>query len=363
MPNLAAAKGAFGMKAIDILLAVLVATIWGLGFTLAKFGLGQFPPMLLMALRFTLTAIVLVWFVKPPWRLTGWIFLIALISGTIQYSLTFNGLVRLDASTAVLIIQLEVPFAALLATLFLREHFGWHRFVGLLLAFGGIILIVGEPRATPDLVGVLFVVGGAFTFAAGQVMVRAIGKVGGFTLIAWVAVFTAPQLFVASYLFETDQIEAIRNADIRAWAVIAYLGLVMTAIGYAIWYHLLGVYPVNQVMPFLLLLPVMSVIFSIVLLGESPTLFILGGGALVILGVAITVFERGPGGKRRTHRLSDDAAGAATRAYRAQLEAGADDDAALDAAVMVYRIRQTDVAEDKAREMLTRHLAKSADSS
>ena len=348
------------MKPLDILLAVMVATTWGLGITLAKLGLAQFPPILLMALRFTLTAVVLVWFVKPPWRLTGWIFLIALVAGTIQYSLTFNGLDRLDASTTVLILQLEVPFAAVMATIFLREHFGWRRFAGLVLGFAGVVLIAGEPRLQSDLIGVFLVLGGALTWGAGQVMVRALGKVGGFTLIAWVAVFAAPQLFVASYLFETDQIAAIQNADIQAWAVVAYLGLVMTAIGYAMWYHLLGTYPVNQVMPFLLLLPVVSVVFSVVLLGESPTSYVLGGGALVIVGVAITMLQRGPGGKRRPRRLSEDDAGAAARAYNAHLEAGDSDEAALDAAVMVYRIRHTDIAEDKARDMLARHLAKAA---
>ena len=38
------------------------------------------------ALRFTLTALVLVWFVKPPWRLMGQLFVIALISAAVQYS-------------------------------------------------------------------------------------------------------------------------------------------------------------------------------------------------------------------------------------------------------------------------------------
>jgi len=350
------------MKAIHILLAVLVAVIWALGFTLAKIGLEQFPPILMMALRFTLTALVLVWFVKPPWRLTGWIFLIALISGTIQYSLTFNGLDRLDASTAVLIIQLEVPFAALLAAVFLHEHFGWQRFAGLVLGFAGVVLIVGEPRLQSDFTGVVLIVGGAFTFAVGQVIVRAIGKVGGFTLIAWVAVFTAPQLLVASYLFETDQIEIIRNADLQAWAVVAYLGLVMTALGYAMWYHLLGIYPINRVVPFLLLLPVMSVVFSVVLLGESLTTLVLGGGALVILGVAVTVFAPESAGKRKAKRRSEDDADGALRAYRAELEAGAGDQQALDAAVMVYRIRHTDMAEDKVRKLLAGQLAKPAES-
>lgn len=54
------------MKPRDILLAMSVPLIWGLGFTFTKAALGQFPPLLLMALCFTLTALVLVWFVRPP---------------------------------------------------------------------------------------------------------------------------------------------------------------------------------------------------------------------------------------------------------------------------------------------------------
>jgi len=76
---------------------------------------------------------------------------------------------------------------------------------------------------------------------------------------------------------------------------VIYLGLVMTALAYALWYRLLGLYNVNQVMPFLLLLPVTSVIGGIAFLGESLTPKIALGGALAIGGVAmITVQRFGP---------------------------------------------------------------------
>ena len=116
--------------------------------------------------------------------------------------------------------------------------------------------------------------------------------------------------------------------------------------------------------PFLLLLPVMSVLFSVVLLGESLTMLVLGGGTLVILGVAVTVFAPGSAGKRKAKRRSEDDADAdaAIRAYRAQLEAGDGDEQALDAAFMVYRIRHTDIAEDKVRELLAGQVAKPAES-
>ena len=282
------------MKPLDLLLALAVPTIWGLGFTAAKAGLDQFPPILLMALRFSVTALVLVWFVKPPWPSMGRIFVIAVVSATIQYSLTFTGLKELYASTAVIVVQLEVPFGALLAAIFLKERLGARPAFGMALAFLGVGLIAGEPRVGEDLMPLVLVVSGAFVWAIGQVMIKAMGPFGGFTLIAWVAVFAAPQLFVSSWLFEDGQLEAIRGADWRGWAVVLYLGLVMTALGYAIWYRLLANYRINQVMPFLLLLPVTSVGGSMLFLGERLSIMVATGGAIVIAGVAIIIVERVP---------------------------------------------------------------------
>lgn len=266
--------------------------IWGMGFTFAKPVVEHFPPILLMALRFTVTALVLVWFVKPPWHLMRDIFFIALISAAVQYGLTFNGLRLLDASTAVLVIQLEVPFCTLLAIFFLKEQTSLRKWLGMAIAFGGVALIAGEPRLAGNHTGILLTIGGAFTWAIGQVMIRRLGQVGGFTLIAWVAVFATPQLFVASALFEDNQIEAIRSAGWMVWGTVVYLGIVMTAVGYGFWYHLLGKYPVAQVAPFLLLLPIFTVIASILLLGETLTPWLLAGGAVVIVGIAVIVIKR-----------------------------------------------------------------------
>ncbi len=50
----------------DVLMGLAVPLIWGLGVVFAKAAIEHFPPILLMALRFTLTALILVWFVEPP---------------------------------------------------------------------------------------------------------------------------------------------------------------------------------------------------------------------------------------------------------------------------------------------------------
>ena len=282
------------MKPVDVLLAISIAVIWGMGFVVAKAAMSHFSPILLMALRFSLTAFCLIWFFRPPPGLFRQLFWISLISAALQYSLTFNGVRGIDASTAALLVQLEVPFGLLLAWLVLGDRISLKQGLGIVIAFGGALLIIGEPKLQGDLVYAFMVIGGAFTWAVGQIMVKQLGNLGGFRLISGIALFATPQLFVASFLLENDQLAQVANASIAAWGAVAYLGLVMTAIAYAIWYRLLGHYNVNQVMPFLLLLPVTSVFGGIVFLGESLTVKIAAGGCLAIAGVGLITIQRWP---------------------------------------------------------------------
>lgn len=268
-------------------MGIMVAVIWGSGFLFAKVAIEHFPPILLMAMRFTVTALVLVWFVPIPRKQLPRLFWVALIGAAIQYSLTFTGLKHIYASTAIIVIQLEVPFAVLIAVVFLKDRVDFIKIAGMVLAFIGVVIIAGEPHLQGDLFWVAIVAAGAFTWAVGQVMIKSLGPVGGFTLIAWIAVFAAPQLYIASWLVESDQFTAIRSADWVVWAVVAYLGIIMTAVGYAIWYHLLGKYPVYQVAPFLLLLPVTTVLGGVLLLDEALTVRLMIGGGLAIGGVAV----------------------------------------------------------------------------
>ncbi len=282
------------MKPVDVLLAISIAVIWGMGFVVAKAAMSHFSPILLMALRFSLTAFCLIWFFRPPPGLFRQLFWISLISAALQYSLTFNGVRGIDASTAALLVQLEVPFGLLLAWLVLGDRISLKQGLGIVIAFGGALLIIGEPKLQGDLIYAFMVIGGAFTWAVGQIMIKQLGNLGGFRLISGVALFATPQLFIASFLFESDQLAQIATASIAAWGAVAYLGLVMTALAYAIWYHLLGHYNVNQVMPFLLLLPVTSVCGGIVFLGESLTVKIAAGGCLAIAGVGLITIQRWP---------------------------------------------------------------------
>jgi O-acetylserine/cysteine efflux transporter len=273
----------------DIGLALSVPIIWGMGIVFAKAGLDEFPPLFLMSMRFIVSAVVLVWFFPPPIGQLRAIFLIALVSATIQYGLTFYGLAGLDASSAVLFMQLEVPFTAACAAIFLNDKLGWKRVCGMILAFFGVVLIAGAPSLRNQLFPAFLVIAGVFTWAIGQVMIKKMVTITGFQLIAWVSVFAGPQMLAASLILEKDHLSLLLNATLIGWGSVIYMGIVMTALGYGIWYHLLKKYDVNQVVPFLLLLPVTSILGAVLFLGERPSIRILIGGVVVITGVAIIV--------------------------------------------------------------------------
>ncbi|MGB0845047.1 MAG: DMT family transporter [Alphaproteobacteria bacterium] len=280
------------LSKIEILMALAVPMIWGMGIVITKDAIADFPPILLMSMRFTLTAMVMVWFVPIPRKNMYQLFFIAIIAAAIQYSLTFTGLKGLDAGIAALVVQLEVPFLVILGAFMLGEKPSLQKWCGIAIAFIGVGLIAERVNAPGSWSSILLVIGGAFAWALGQVFIRKLKDINGVTVTAWIAVFAAPQLLLMSFLFEDNQIVAIQNAEPIVWAAVVYLGLIMTALGYYFWNTLIRAHDVGRVAPFLLLLPVFAVIGGTLFLGEELSISKIFGGGVVILGVALITFER-----------------------------------------------------------------------
>ncbi len=278
---------------VDFCMGVTVALVWGMGIVFSKAAIAHFPPILLMAFRFSVTALVLVWFVRPPLAHMRALFVIALISAALQYSLTFTGLKGLDAGVAALVVQLEVPFLVLVGAVMLKEKPGGRKWAGIAVAFFGVYQIAGQPQFYAALGSVLLVISGAFVWAVGQAMIRKLDDIDGLTVTAWIAVMAVPQLFVASLVVERDHWQAIQSAGWVVWGTVLYLGLIMTALGYGLWYTLIRRNPVNLVAPFLLLLPLFAVLGGVVFLGEVMGPQTMIGGAIVIFGVGIILTDRG----------------------------------------------------------------------
>ena len=281
------------MKTRDIFIALLVPVVLGFGFVIAKPAMQYFPPYLLMGMRFTIPALILVWWFPLPKGIYFDLFKVSLIGSTLQYGLTYTGLNIIDASSAILLVQLEVPFGIIIAFFLLKEIPTIKNIIGLVIAFIGVFILTGAPNLEGKYIGVLLTIAGAFTWALGAVMAKPLSKkIGAFALMTWLCVFSGPMLLIVSLVFDGNPMQYILYANLNSWLTVAFLGFFMQPVGYAAWYYVLKKYPVNKVMPVLLILPVTGLITSIFLLGEDPPRQVFLGGLVIIFGVGMILFTR-----------------------------------------------------------------------
>jgi len=280
------------MKTKDIFIALLVPILLGFGFVIAKPAMEYFPPFLLMGLRFTIPALILVWWFPVPKGLLLDIFKVSFIGSSLQYGLTYSGLNLIDASSAVLLVQLETPFGILIAFFLLKEIPTIKNIIALTISFIGVIILTGAPNLEGQYLGIFLTVSGAFTWSLGAVMAKTLSKkIGAFALMTWLSVFSGPMLIIISIVFDGNPINYILSANLNSWLTLAFLGLIMQPIAYGAWYFVLSKYPVNKVMPIMLLLPITGLITAIILLDEEPSKQVFIGGAIIIFGVCLILFR------------------------------------------------------------------------
>ncbi|HNB26568.1 MAG TPA: EamA family transporter [Alphaproteobacteria bacterium] len=277
-----------------IALMVLVQLLWGVNFAVAKFGIDNFSPIFFVALRFSLVAVLLVFIVGLPRRdMLKRLVPLSVTMGAMHFTLIFLGMKNLDAATSSIAVQLQTPFAAILAAFFLGETLGWRRIVGMVIAFAGVLLIAGEPRFSANPWPLLAVIGAALVWAIGNIQVKTLGdEIDAVTLNGWIAILAAPQLLLASWLIEGPQWGHVPDVAWQGWASLLFQAIVIAIFTYWIWYNMMRRYPVNQVMPFTLLLPMIGVAAGAVLRGEAVTWQMIVGGLATVAGVAIIVIRR-----------------------------------------------------------------------
>ena len=280
------------MTVADIAIAAFVMLVWGVNFAVAKVGLAEFPPLLMMTLRFGLVAILLVPFVKRPAAPMSRVIGLAFTLGFLHFALFFSSLNGIDASVAAIVIQLQVPFAVILAAILLRERPGWRSLLGMTLAFAGVLIIFAGAEIHADTVPLTLMLCAAFVWSVANYQIKALGSVDGMSLNGWMAMFATPQLLFASLAIEHEQWNALAEADWRGYGAVAFTAVFATILGYGLWYRLIHKYPMSLSMPFTLLGPVFGVASGVVMLGEPMTLRLLAGSTITLAGVAIIVLRQ-----------------------------------------------------------------------
>ena len=270
------------MKPVHLLLMILAMACWGFIFVVIKTGL--------LALRFSLVAVLLVPFMRPPTGRIVEIARISMILGFFHFGLLFWGLTQVEAALGAVVIQLQLPFAVIMAILLLHERPSAASLIGTAIAFAGVILIGSRTEFQGHALYLLLIVLAAAAWAFSNIPIKRLGPINVFTLNGWISLFAAPQLLALSLMLETGQGAALATAGWRGYGAVVYMAVISTIAVYGMWYYLLGKYPMSQVVPYTLVAPLAGILGGTMILGEELTEMMVLGAAATLAGVAIIVF-------------------------------------------------------------------------
>jgi drug/metabolite transporter (DMT)-like permease len=160
----------------DTAALTLAAAAWGIGTVVSKRAVEEFPPTSLLSLQLSASLAALLLFARlTHTSLRGSPALLArlgLLNPGLAYALSLIGLVTISASLSVMLWAFEPLLILALAATFLGERIT-AAFVGLsLAAAAGMTLVLYEPAASGQLVGIVLTIAGVACCAAYTVIAR-----------------------------------------------------------------------------------------------------------------------------------------------------------------------------------------------
>ncbi|HKH08211.1 MAG TPA: EamA family transporter [Agromyces sp.] len=279
----------------DMLLAAVVATMWGFNFVVIDWGMDGIPPLFFVAVRFAVVALAVVVVPRP---LASWktVVGVGLFMSLGQFALLYTSIaLGLQPGIAALLLQAQVVLTIVVAALALRERPTRMQTIGVLVGTIGLgVVALGRGGDAPALAVVLCLLA-ALSWAIGNVISRQAGvvapakRLGALSLTVWSSlVVPMPALGLSAIIEGPDAIAAgIAAFGWRPILSTLYTAGLCTLVGYAIFNGLLARNRSASVVPWVLLAPVVAMASAALLLGQIPNLWETVGGLVLVGGVFI----------------------------------------------------------------------------
>lgn len=289
-----------------LLVVVACNLLWAGSYVSGKAALDQVPFVTLNALRFGIAAVVLapiVWRGRAmlPRDRGGRLRLLAIaVFGFCgNKALEFLGLSMTTATDTALLITSESLVTLLLAVLVLGEKLQWRTAAALGLGGFGVYVLVEGGLVAPHMLSGGEGVGDGIVVAS--LALESVATIAGARLMRGGApvVVTGAAVMLSECVWAPAAIgygihSGAPHLDAAGWTGVVYLALVTTVIAYSGWFWGLQRLSAQDVTPLLLVQPLAGTLIAAVVRGERPGASTLAGGALVLVGVALSALRREP---------------------------------------------------------------------
>lgn len=279
------------------LTAFITILIWGTTFISTKILLNGFSPIEILLFRFSIGFIALM--IVYPYRLKlvdrkhNLLFACAGLCGVTLYYLLENIALTYTMASNVGVISAVVPFfTAILTYLFLKdERLRINFFIGFIMAMIGIFLISfnGTTNFQLNPLGDLLALAATIVWALYSVLTRKISSYGYNTIQSTRRMFFYGLLFMIPALFLFDfKLELGRFTNPTYLFNILFLGLGASALCFVTWNFAVKVLGAIRTSVYIYLIPVITVITSMIVLHEKITWLAASGTILTLMGLFIS---------------------------------------------------------------------------
>lgn len=276
---------------------VLVAIIWGVNFSIVKYGTTIIDPLAYNGVRVMLAGLLLFAIAIgsrirfPPLREVLVLLALGVLGNGVYQWFFIEGVARTRASDAGLVIAASPAFIAVVGRMLGVERVSGRGATGILISIGGIAFVVlGTTNATAgdaSIWGDLLVLTGSLCWAFYTVLLKPYADhlsglhVSAFTMLGG----AIPLFFVA-----LPHISATPWATLplNGWLAIVYSGLLALVVAYLFWYRGVRVIGPTRTAMYSNLQPVVAVLMAWWMLGETPTWWQGVGTACIVGGLLLT---------------------------------------------------------------------------
>ena len=264
--------------------------IFGSAYPVGKLILNtSLPPMLMASIRMGIVFLCLIpfWRFKIPEKkyflpLLG--FSLSMGAGVF----TFMNLALQKASIVSPIIigaQLAVPFAIIISSIFINEKISFNKWILVVMAFVGIIIIGYDPNLKDEKLALLYTALMSLCYALAQVFSRHLKELDIKLTNAFMGLAGFLTLIIISMVFEGKTIFHLNNINITTWMLIFHSAIIISLVAHMSMFYLYKFYSVGNVMPFYTLFPIFGIFQTFLIFNEIPPLLTFIGGTIVLSSV------------------------------------------------------------------------------
>lgn len=291
---------------IIVLLMILSSVFWAGAFIGGKISGEEFPPFSLTFLRFFFASIlmfaIMVKYEKKNWQLKREDYPVMLFLGIVgmvgYHVLFFKALQYTTAVNASMIAAINPLLTTLLSSFLLKEKLGLKRIGAILIALMGVLLTIsrGNPRVilefTVNQGDLLMLVAVVCWVLYSVVSRRVMSKYSPLILTNYS--FLLCWIFTLPFALLEKPLEYLPNTSLLGWGGVFYMAIFPSTIGYLIQQISIKELGASKTAIFINLVPVFSMLLSVIILKERVTLLTLLSGGLIIFGVYLTTKIREP---------------------------------------------------------------------